>query len=83
MEHEKQTRPREVVLEPEYLTVRESCHFSRMGSTSLYSYFDIAGGPIKTALIRKRGAKKGKRLVSVKSLRQFLENGVEPEADIE
>ena len=62
---------------PEWLTVAQACEFSHMGKTSLYSYLDINGGKIKTACIRKRNCVKGKRLISLDSLRLFIASFVE------
>lgn len=64
----------EGTLAPEWLTVPQACAFSHMGRTSLYSYLDINGGVIKTACIRRRNTIKGKRLVSIDSLRAFIES---------
>lgn len=64
-------------VEPEWLTVQQACEFAHMGKTSLYSYFDINGGKIRTVCIRKRNCVKGKRLVSLDSLRAFIGSFVE------
>ena len=45
--------------------------------STLYSNFDISGGAIKTASIRKRGATRGIRMVSVTSLVAWLDSFAE------
>lgn len=61
-------------LEPEWLRVDASVKFCSLSRSLLYENFDTSGGPIKTAVIRKRGALRGVRLVSVDSLRKFIKS---------
>lgn len=63
-------------IDPEWLTVRQACEFAHMGKTSMYSYFDINGGKIKTSNPRKLNCVKGKRLVNFDSLRAFVHSFV-------
>jgi hypothetical protein len=47
--------------------------------STLYANFDMTGGKIKTASIRKRGATRGIRMVSVPSLIAWLNSYAETE----
>jgi hypothetical protein len=57
-------------LEPEFLTITAACRFAALGRTVLYQ--EIRAGRIKSISLRKNGAERGRRLVSVASLRQYL-----------
>jgi len=57
-------------LEPEFLPILPACKFSGLGRTALY--LEIRAGRIKSISLRKKGAARGRRLVSVASLRQYL-----------
>ena len=48
----------------------------------LYANFDITGGAIKTASIRKRGATRGIRMVSVPSLIAWLNSFAEDSTSV-
>ena len=61
----------------QFVRVPVACQLSGLGQTLLTEYFDFKGGPITTALIRKKGAARGVRLVSVTSLNEFLHSHVE------
>ena len=50
---------------------------SGVGRSTLYANFDISGGAIKTASIRRRGATRGIRMVSVPSLLAWLNSYAE------
>ena len=70
-----------VPLEAEWIRVDASVKFSSLSRSLLYENFDSSGGPIKTAVIRKRGALRGVRLVNVASLRDFIESYANPVAE--
>jgi hypothetical protein len=57
-------------LEPEFLTIPASCRFSSLGRTEIY--LAIRDGRIKSISLRKPGTARGRRLVSVASLREYL-----------
>jgi hypothetical protein len=57
-------------LEPEFLPILPACKFSGIGRTELY--LEIRAGRIKSISLRKPGRARGRRLVSVASLRQYL-----------
>ncbi len=63
--------------EPEWLRISDAVHRFRIGRSTLYSL--IAEGLIKTALIRRRGNTTGIRLVSLDSLRAYVESFATPE----
>lgn len=48
-----------------------------LSRSTLYANFDISGGAIKTASIRRRGATRGIRMVSVSSLITWLDSFAE------
>lgn len=54
-----------------------ACSIASLSRSTLYANFDIAGGAIKTASIRKRGATRGIRMVSVPSLLAWLDSYAE------
>lgn len=58
----------------EWVTPKQACSYAQMGLTCLYSHLDFNGGAIKTALVRRRGAIQGKRLINFDSLRSFIES---------
>lgn len=53
---------------------------SSVSRSTLYANFDISGGAIKTASIRRRGATRGIRMVSVSALLAWLDSYVEEAA---
>ncbi len=61
----------------DWATVAQICSRYPIGKTLLYSYMDINGGKIKTANLKKIGAVRGKRLVSVLSISNFIESQIE------
>ncbi len=68
---------------PEWITTDQACAFARIGKTCLYYHLDISGGEIQTACIRKRNRIRGRRLVSIDSLRAFINSQVEGGANDE
>lgn len=56
----------------EWVRIPAACAVSSLSRSTLYANFDIAGGGIKTASIRKRGATRGIRMVNVPSLLAFI-----------
>lgn len=61
--------------EAEFIKVNGALQLSGLGRTLLFGY--LKTGEIKSVLLRKRGARTGVRLVSVQSLREFLNNALE------
>ena len=61
-----------IPLEAEWIRVDAAVRFSSLSRSLLYENFDTSGGPIKTAVIRKRNALRGVRLVNLESLRDFI-----------
>ena len=59
-------------LAPEWLRVSEACHLARVSKPVLYGW--INEGLIKSFSNRARGQIKGTRLISIDSLRAFLES---------
>ena len=57
-------------LEPEFLTIPSACRLSSLGRTALYE--GIREGRIKSISLRKKNTARGRRLVSVASLREYL-----------
>jgi hypothetical protein len=57
-------------LDPEFLPITSACKFSGLGRTALY--LEIRAGKIKSISLRKKGTARGRRLVSVSSLRSYL-----------
>ena len=57
-------------LDPEFLPIASACKFSGLGRTALY--LEIRAGKIKSISLRKKGTARGRRLVSVSSLREYL-----------
>ena len=60
----------------EWVRVQDACAHSSIGRTTLYANLDINGGAIVTSLIRRKGARKGIRLINLESLRDFIELGI-------
>jgi len=56
--------------EPEFIDVQNATRFSGIGRTSLYSL--IGQGKIRTINLRKPGAIRGRRLIHLASLREYL-----------
>ncbi len=56
--------------EPEFIQVPDAVRFSGIGRTSLYSL--IGEGKIKTINLRRPGTARGRRLVHLPSLREYL-----------
>lgn len=63
----------------EWARIPLACSISGLSRSTLYAHFDISGGGIKTASIRKRGATRGIRLVSLSSLSEFVASFAENE----
>lgn len=71
--------PTSDTLKPEWLRIPESVKVSGIGRSLLYER--LATGEIKSAVVKKRGAVRGIRLVNYDSLMAFIEAAVEkPEA---
>jgi hypothetical protein len=64
-------------LEPEFISIRAACRFSSIGRTQIYLL--IRHGHLKSISLRKKGAARGRRLVSVASLRAYLNSFAEGE----
>jgi hypothetical protein len=56
---------------PEWMRVKEACAFSCLSKPKLYDLMNR--GHIKSVALKERGQIKGTRLVSIDSLRAFLE----------
>lgn len=65
----------------EWARLPASCAIASLSRSKLYANFDIAGGGIKTASIRKRGATRGVRMVNVPSLLAWLDSYAETEGE--
>lgn len=63
----------EVSISPEWLRLPDAVKFSGLSRSILYQNFDYTGGKIVTRCIRQRNKIRGIRLVSVDSLRAFIE----------
>lgn len=61
----------------EWARIPASLAIASVSRSTLYANFDISGGAIKTASIRKRGATRGIRMVNVSSLRDWLNSYAE------
>jgi hypothetical protein len=57
-------------LDPEFLTIPAACKFSGLGRTELY--LQLRANKIRSISLRKPGRARGRRLVSVASMRKFL-----------
>jgi hypothetical protein len=64
-------------LEPEFLTIPAACRFSGIGRTEIYLL--IRDRHIKSISLRKKGAARGRRLISVQSLRSYLHRFIDEE----
>lgn len=64
-------------LQSEWVRIPEACNLASLSRSTLCAHFDTAGGTIKTASIRKRGATRGIRMVSVPSLFAWLDSYAE------
>mgnify|MGYP003463698374 CR=1 FL=1 len=64
----------------EWVRIPAACAFASLSRSTLYANFDTAGGAIRTASIRKRGATRGVRMVNVPSLREWLDSFAEQPA---
>ena len=67
------------VLRPEWLRIPDAVRYSGIGRSSLYTL--IGDQKIKSVSIRKRGAIKGIRLVSVDSIDAYLDSLAEARCD--
>lgn len=61
----------------EWVRIPAACEIVSVSRSTLYANFDTTGGKIKTASIRKRGATRGIRMVSVPSLIAWLNSFAE------
>jgi len=61
----------------EWSRIPAACAIASLSRSTLYANFDTAGGAIKTASIRKRGATRGIRMVSIPSLIAWLNSYAE------
>ena len=66
----------------EWARIPAACSIASVSRSTLYANFDITGGAIKTASIRKRGATRGIRMVSVPSLLAWLDSYAEDSKQI-
>lgn len=57
----------------EWLTVEEACEYSRVSRAVLYGW--INDGELPSFSNKKAGEIKGRRLISLNALREFLEAG--------
>jgi hypothetical protein len=58
----------------DWARIPAACAIASLSRSTLYANFDTAGGAIKTASIRRRGATRGVRMVSVPSLLAWLDS---------
>ena len=65
----------------DWVRVSRACSMSDIGRSTMYENFDISGGAIETASIRKPGATRGIRLVNVPSLIAWLNSHAEQPSD--
>lgn len=70
-------RPSEVGEKPnstinEWARIPAACEIAGLSRSTLYANFDISGGQIKTASIRRRGLTRGIRMVNIPSLLAFI-----------
>jgi hypothetical protein len=72
-DHLKSTQPHS-----DWARIPAAQAIASLSRSTLYANFDISGGAIKTASIRKRGATRGIRMVSVPSLIAWLDSFAEP-----
>ncbi|MBC7979230.1 MAG: hypothetical protein H7Y36_01550 [Armatimonadetes bacterium] len=56
----------------EWARIPAACEIASVSRSTLYANFDISGGAIKTASIRKRGATRGIRMVNIPSMIAFI-----------
>ncbi len=61
----------------DWARIPAACSIASLSRSTLYGNFDISGGAIKTASIRKRGATRGIRMVNVPSLLAWLDSFAE------
>lgn len=61
----------------DWARIPAACSIGQVSRSTLYANFDTAGGAIKTASIRRRGATRGIRMVSVPSLLAWLNSYAE------
>ena len=57
-------------VEPEFVDIPDAIRFSSLGRTRLYE--EVSSGRIKSVLLRKPGAARGRRLIHLASLRAYL-----------
>ncbi|MEN9021842.1 MAG: hypothetical protein ABF370_15195 [Verrucomicrobiales bacterium] len=67
------------ILRPEWLRIPDTIRYSGIGRSSLYTL--IGDGKIRSVSIRKRGAVKGIRLISVDSIDSYLNSLSEAQCD--
>lgn len=61
----------------DWLRVPAACALAGLSRSTLYASFDISGGKIRTASVKRRGAIRGVRMVSVSSLLAWLDSFAE------
>jgi hypothetical protein len=61
----------------EWARIPAACALASISRSTLYQNFDISGGAIKTASIRRRGATRGIRMVNLPSLLAWLNSFAE------
>ena len=69
---EQSTAPTIEQLKPEWLKIRDAVRVSGLGRSTLYTL--LSSGDVKSAVVRKRGNLRGRRLVSYDSLTAYIQN---------
>jgi hypothetical protein len=61
----------------DWLRVPAACALAGLSRSTLYAAFDISGGAIRTASVKRRGAIRGIRMISQSSLLAWLDSFAE------
>jgi hypothetical protein len=57
---------------PQALSPKDAARYLGISKGLLYEYLDLNGGPIRSTLLTRRGFLRGRRIVFVESLNDFL-----------
>jgi hypothetical protein len=64
----------------DWIRIPEAIQVVNLSRSTLYANFDISGGAIRTASVKRRGAIRGARMVSRTSLLAWIDSFAESDA---
>jgi hypothetical protein len=68
-------------IKPRWIGIKEAAPYSGVSERLIENW--IAGGFVRSSCVRAPGKKRGRRLIDLRSLDEFIESGVGASADLE